>query len=403
MDEERKRELKDMIAGVVKDQMESSIERQANARPDWASLLNGDHSRESDEVPAEKGLAVARIVRAWTASNGDIDRAKRFADRAWKDALGKNIVGFFEKAVSAGDFTGGGFIIPPDIATDIIDLLTPRTIMRAAGTPVVPMPRGTLTMPKQTGDVSANYIGENEDITKSEPTGGQIVLSAKKLSALVPVSNDLLLYNAGNQADTYIRNTMVRRIAIREDKAFLRDDGTQHTPKGLRHWAASGNVYAANTTVNPANIEDDLVKAIDKLEGADVDMSRPVWLMAPRTKNYLAKLREAAGGNLLYPEMRNSTPTLLTYPVFVSNNIPTNLGSGTDESEVYLVNVPDTLIGEAGGLEIAADSSASYIEGGSLVSAFSRDQTVIRAIVRHDFGCLYEESVAIITGVKWFA
>jgi len=137
------------------------------------------------------------------------------------------------------------------------------------------------------------------------------------------------------------------------------------------------------------------------LEQADVDMADPAWIMSPRSKNFLMNLREAAGGNLIYPEMRNTSPSLLTFPVHVTTNIPNNLGGGADESEIYLFNVSDSLIAEAGGLEIAADASASYIEGSTLVSAFSRDQTVIRAIMSHDFAVLHEESVSVLTAVLY--
>jgi len=110
-----------------------------------------------------------------------------------------------------------------------------------------------------------------------------------------------------------------------------------------------------------------------------------------------------ANGNLIYPELRSTSPTIHTFPLFISNNIPTNLGGGSNETELYLVNMPDTLIGEAGGMEITVNDSASYVEGGNLQSAFSMDQTAVRAILRHDFAVMHEESVAIKTAVTWGA
>ena len=63
----------------------------------------------------------------------------------------------------------------------------------------------------------------------------------------------------------------------------------------------------------------------------------------------------------------------------------------------------DAIIGEASGLQIAVDSSASYVESGSLVSSFSRDETVIRAIQRHDFAMRHDVSIAIKNAVIWGA
>lgn len=395
----KKSEIKATLEKMVAEQLEKRNGGQAPRSLE--DILAASTPAPGHREPM-KGASVSRILRALTAAKGDTERAYRLAKAHWgskkDDVAGRMAIEAFEKANSAGDFGTGGFLIPEDMASDIIDLLRPRNVIRAAGAPTIPMPRGTLTLPKQTGDPSASYIGENQDITKSEPTGGHIVLSAKKLAALVPISNDLLLMDVGNQADMFIRDSIVRRIAIREDQAFIRDDGANNQPQGLRYWAEAGNVFgSAGTTAT--NVEDDLVTMMNNLEGNDVDMSNPVWFMSPRSKNHLVNLRDA-NGNLIYPTITNAQPTLYGFPVFVSNNIPNNLGGGT-ESEIYLVNVSDTIIAETGGLEVTADSTASYQEGGNLVSAFSRDQTVIRAIVRHDFAVVYPEAVTVMTGVTW--
>ena len=81
-----------------------------------------------------------------------------------------------------------------------------------------------------------------------------------------------------------------------------------------------------------------------------------------------------------------------------------NLGGGSNETELYLVDMNDAIIGEASDLEIAVDGSASYIDTGStLISSFTRDETLVRAIARHDFAMRHEESVAIKNAITWGA
>lgn len=393
----------EQLKTLIRDSVHSEVAPLRERATDWGSVINGGRASGPSEAQeaAKKGVNAARIVRAIAAARGDLNRAKLFSEKAYKGEDSRPVLEFFEKANEVQDFDTGGFMVPPDMSDEIIELLRPRSIVRAAGTPVIPMPRGTLTMPKQTGDVSANYVGESEDITKSEPTGGQIILSAKKLAALVPISNDLLLVTAGNKADEFVRSSIVRRVGTREDKAFLRDDGTQNTPKGLRHWVDSDNLVPSNGTTS-TNVESDLRDCVQALEGKDVDMTMPVWMMSPRSKNFLWNLRDG-NGNLIFPDLRTDRPTLYSFPVLTSNNVPDNLGSGSDESEIYLVNVADCLIAETGGMEITADPGAAYVEGGNLVSAFSRDQTVVRAIVRHDFAVQHNEAIAVMTGVQYGA
>jgi HK97 family phage major capsid protein len=93
--------------------------------------------------------------------------------------------------------------------------------------------------------------------------------------------------------------------------------------------------------------------------------------------------------------------TLWGFPFGTTTAIPTNLGGGSDESEIYFVDFADAIIGEAQTLTVDASTEASYKSGGNLVSAFSKDQTVIRAIEEHDFAMRHDASVAVLTAVKW--
>ncbi|MAF25363.1 phage major capsid protein [bacterium] len=392
-------ELKSLISEVMKEQdLDAKISEAVaplNERvTHWGDILMQTQSKTTRQASQdEQAIGVARIVRALAAAKGDPSRAANFGKKAWNDDLGDVCV----KALTAGDFTAGGFLVPDDLSQDMIPLLRAANVVRAMGTPTVPMPHGTLTLPKQTADISAAYVGESTDITKTEPTGGHITLTAKKLAALVPISNDLLDYDVGDAADRWVRDNLVRHIAGVEDQKFIRGDGLSGAPKGLRYWAQTANVTASNGT-SAANIESDFKDLLQDLEGNNVDMSNPVWIMAPRSKNHLLTLRDA-NGNLIYPDMRAAMPTIHTYPVFITNNIPTNLS--TNQTELYLVNVPDCLIGEAGGMEISVDSSASYVQSGSLVSAFSRDETVVRAILKHDLAVTHAESVAVKNAITW--
>ncbi|KKN90102.1 hypothetical protein LCGC14_0232150 [marine sediment metagenome] len=378
---------------LIQAKIDESLAPLKAQQTDWMEQIR----ERSDSAPKtyEKGIGAARFVRAMAFGRGDVARSVYFCEKAWDDDLSRSIA----KALQAGDFTAGGALIPPEFAAEIIDLLRSRSIVRAAGARVLPMNSGTLTIRKATGSSTASYVGESTDIAKTEPTVGQIVLNSKKLAAIVPISNDLLTFSSSPAADEFVRDDLVLSIATREDQAFLRDTGLQDTPKGLRYWAQAANVSGTNGT-SAANVELDFKELIDDLEGNDVKMIRPVWFMAPRSKNHLINLRDT-NGNLIFPDVRGASPTLYGYPVFVSTNIPVNLAGAGNQSEVYFVDMIDAIIGEATALEIAVDASGAYMESGTLKSAFSRDETLIRAISRHDFAVRHEESVAIKTAVVW--
>jgi HK97 family phage major capsid protein len=404
-----KTELLDSIKGLVAAQLKDlNIEDLVNkaveplkvqVTENMAKIATTSNQKSVMEKGTD-GIGAARFVRAMAAAKGNADRAAAFAKKAWNDDLGDVI----QKALGAGDFTAGGALIPPALAAEVIEFLRAKTIVRAAGARVVPMPRGTISFRAQTGTINASYVGESADIGKTQPTVGQVTLTAKKLAALVPISNDLLLYDADVTADAFVRDDLVRAISVREDLAFIRGDGLSDTPKGIRYWAPTSNINAwTSSWAATTNVEADLMGQITLLESANVDMTQVVWFMNPRTKNYLRTLRNA-NGFLVFPTINDVNPTIYGKPVFVSTNIPKNLGTGGNETEIYLVGMQDILIGEAGaagaggGLAIDVSPDASYIDG-SLVSSFSRDETVIRAILRHDLGCRHRESISILTGV----
>jgi HK97 family phage major capsid protein len=345
----------------------------------------------------EKGLTAARYIRALAAGRGDPERAMRVA-KAWGDEA-------LCKALETSTASGGGILIPDTMVADVIGLLTSQSVVRALGAESVPMDNGSLSMPYLATGTTASYVGEGKNIGKSEPTFGMMNLSAKKLAALVPISNDMLRV-ASAKADTVVRNDLVRALKLREDLAFLRDDGTDNKPKGMYHWArqyASANVFDithAGAAATLSEVTADLCKAAEKLESADVPMMKPGWVMPARIKWFLMKLRDGNGNLVFEPEMRQGT--LLSWPFKITNQLPRNLGTAGDETEIYLADFDSLIIGEQTQLEISVFEGGTYHDGTQLVSGISTDQTVMRAIAKHDFGCRYRgKEVAVINACDW--
>jgi HK97 family phage major capsid protein len=338
----------------------------------------------------DAGLVLGAMVRALAFAKGDVDKAVRFAR--------ENIHEEAARALMAGDEVAGGFLVAPDTSEDIIELLRPMSVFRKLNPRIYPMDGGQLRIRKITGGATGYYTEESSNITKSEQTTGTLELNAKKLAALVPISNDLLRRTRG-AADAIVRDDIVLAIDQRGDLAFIRGDGAQNTPMGLRYLAPSANVIAANGTVSLANVTIDLGKLILALEEADVKMVRPGWLMAPRTKHYLMTVRDGNGNFAYRQEMLGGT--LDGYPFGVTSQIPKNLGSGSNESELYFADFFDVALGETTNLILDASGDAAYHDGSGVVAAFSKDETVVRAIIEHDLGMRHDEAVALLTGVKW--
>lgn len=340
-------------------------------------------------APVVAGSNLAVMVMSIAAGGRDNQAA----------ALHAESLGFPEVAAALNRSTpsAGGYIVPPGYVNEMVEMLRATSVVRSFGARSIPMPSGQLNMGRQNGSATAGYIGESTDIAKSEPTFGNLVMTAKKLTSLVPVSNDLIRYS--NPAALSIVTDDLRAVmGLREDLAFIRDDGTGDLVKGIRYYVDSGNVFAANTTVNFNNITADAGKAKGLIKRANVQMINPGWLMHPDVEQFLMDLR-TTDGNYAFPEMERGMFRGLPYKT--TTQIPVNLGAGSNETELYLVEFSQALIGDSLDMVLDTSTEASYKDGANLVSAYSRDETLVRAIKAHDFALRHTKAAAVITGVRW--
>lgn len=344
----------------------------------------------------EKGLRFARMFRALAAGGGVPYVAAMIAEKEWGDS------GLFANQ-NMGSGSAGGFLVQEDVASEVIELLRPASVVMAMGPQTIDMPSGNMTMNRLATGASASYIGEQTDTPATGVQFGQVKLSAKKLGALIPISNDLIRANS-QQADRIVRDDLVVSLAQRMDLAFIRGSGTQFSPLGLRNQHtgtpfATTNVLAMTGSPTLATVTTDLGRLELALLNADVPMLRPGWLMAPRTMMHLLNLRDG-NGNYAFPEVQRGE--LRGKPFRVTTQIPTNLGGGTNETELYLADFAHVVVGEHMGIDVAVSTEAAYVDAGSTMrAAFSRDETVMRAIAQHDIGLRHLPAVAILTGVTW--
>ena len=193
---------------------------------------------------------------------------------------------------------------------------------------------------------------------------------------------------------------MVRAIAQAENQAFLRGDGTGGSPRGLRFWCQNANVMtSAGTTLT--NILTDLANAVVTLKNANVPMTACGWIMAPRSEMALMKIQNSNGFYVFRDEMLSGK--LWGFQYKTTTQVPTNLTDhgGATESEVYLADFDECVIGESMNLAIDASSEAAYFDGSNVIAAYSQDQTVVRAIEEHDFAVRRDQAVAVLNGVNW--
>lgn len=346
--------------------------------------------RDVKDAADGTGLHLARFVKA-VALGKMTGRNPIDVARHWRY---DNMANQMEKAMSQGILADGGALVPDQYRAELIELLRNKTVVRLAGAVQIDITgSASLTIPKQTGAATAYWGEENTAITPSQPTLGQMQLQEKKLTALTPISNDLIR-NASLSAEQLVRDDLVSVVSIAEDLKFLRGNGTGSAPRGIRYWAHSDNIFGetiagADGSHTVAEVKKDAAKMINKLEQQNVMLRRACWIFAPRTKWALMGMTETTGASAFEPMLAQGR-YYGGFPYYATNQVPINLVS--TDSEIYFVDMAEVVIGDFMGMAVEVFPNGTWSNAGTIVSGISSDQTVVRVIkktdliMRHDYG-----------------
>lgn len=337
-----------------------------------------------------------RAVKCIHASGGDIERAAFTAERKFGDA---DMAHEF-KALSATVPADGGYLVPEVYANEIIELLYPSTVIYSLGARRLGMANGNLNIPKIKTGSRALFAGENRAIPRSAPKFGNLKLSAKKLTALIPMSNDLLR-STNFDNDVIVGQDVTKQMALGVDYGALLGTGGEFQPLGITKNKGVLNIdvtsidteYSSNQGVLTAAFPNYLVASVLK---NNVYADGLGFVFNTSVEQFFKSLRDEVGGFIFAKEM-NENGTLVGYPYKTTNLLETTGG----KTQIVFGNWNDLVIGEQGALEIETSREGSWTDdAGNLVSAFENDQTLIRAINNVDTGLRHDESFAVATKVS---
>jgi len=355
-------------------------------------------------MPKEKGgegLGIGQFISL-------LSRTK-FQDALVSDAEQRFFTAMRQKALAEGTPSAGGVLVPREYMDDLLGLLRAQAVVRRANPRIQRFQKEMYQTSVSTG-ATAFYTQENAQIPISEETFAEApLLTPKNLTALVPASNYLL--RDATEAEDFVRRDLAEVLALREDLAFLRGTGTLGEPRGFRNIVGiTLDPLAPGGTgiqLSLANIR--RIRAVFRSQNAGA--VRPVWFFNPEFLTYLETLEEMSGGSptgrtLLDAETISYNDEGLTagrfdgVPFFSTTQLPNGTTGGNPTTELYLVNMAETILGENQELEIDLSREASYWDGAAWVSAFQNNQTVFRAVMRHDIAHRRPSQIIVQTGAR---
>jgi HK97 family phage major capsid protein len=301
-----------------------------------------------------------------------------------------------EKALASGGQSTGGALVPQQFVADLIELLRANVVVRKAGARTMDMAYGNLTIPRLAGGATSGYQDELDDIGISQETFDDVQFTAKKLTSLVPVSNDLIRRSAVS-VEQIVREDLVESIARREDLAFLLGAGTLKDPIGILNMGGSTVTGGAATLVGAIGT---LNSCELTLKAGNSRMLSPVWIFHPAVEMFLKGLTDQVGHYFFREEMERGM--LNGYPYMTTTQFPTNLQTDGHGSYIYFVDFADIIIGDAYTADVEVSYEGAYTgTDGTMVSAFQRDQTIFRIIREHDIQPRHLQSIVVASIDGW--
>lgn len=271
------------------------------------------------EKDLNKPVSTPITSKPMTMDEGKENKTGR-ASKAYKEAMMTAIRSKFKKItdiLQEGVAEDGGYLVPEELDSRLIDGLTEENIFRKLATQF-----------NTSGDHKINIAGakpaaawtdEGEAITFDDAKFSQILLDAHKLVVAVKVTEELL-YDSAFNLESYLTTQFSKAIANAEENAFLNGDGSGK-PTGI--FATTGGGEVAVTTASSTGITaDEVINLVYALKRPY--RKKAVFITNDATIAYLRKLKDGNGVYLWQPALTNSEPDrLLGYPIYTSSFVPT--------------------------------------------------------------------------------
>jgi len=314
----------------------------------------------------------------------------------------------YTKALSWLDETVGGALVGPPSFGELIEVLRNNEVLMAAGARVLPMPpTGRITWPRQTSAMTAYHNGESTNLTESTPGTGDVNLSAKKITILAKLPNELFHFSSV-PIEAFVRQDMGKVLSLKMDVTLLENVGSSTTPKGLINYT-NINTHTSNSTPASGNVgyaihPRDPYEMIAKTEEQNATfrafIMRPLLWAGIVNKRADAVSAGDGAGAFLFNVWREPNENmnverlrvgnLSGYPVFKSTQVSKTRVRGTATDLTYVLggDFSDYLIALSPAIEFAVSTQGD--------SPFVADQTWYKGVGYYDGAPRHEASFTLM-------
>jgi HK97 family phage major capsid protein len=264
----------------------------------------------------------------------------------------------------------GGYTVETSVLGDqFIELYKAQAVTMGLGR-VVGGAIGNVQIPSQTGGSTGYWVAEGVDVTDSALAMGQLLMTPKTAGGYIDATR-LLLMQSSIDFENLMVEDLTGVVANTIDIAGIKGGGAGQISGILTLPSGIGNVNMgdnAGAMTWPKIVEFETTAAV-----ANAPTRRPGWLTNPKVRGAAkTTLRTVTYGEKpLWDDQQPNTP-LNNYPVWVTNNVPSNYTKGSHGTAdlsalIFSTNWDDLVYVLWGGLEIGVSSEALFLSGGKRI------------------------------------
>lgn len=183
------------------------------------------------------------------------------------------------RALSSTVGTAGGFTVQTNVLGDsLIELLRNRTFVLRMGALNLTGLQGNIAIPRQNGGATAYWLTETGTVTAADQSFGQVALIPHRLAATTAYTTQLVAQSAIS-VEGFIRDDLMRVIAIEKDRVALGGLGAAGEPLGIANTTGIGSV-----TFGGAATWANIVLFETTLSNANADGGAIGWIVSPAAR-----------------------------------------------------------------------------------------------------------------------
>lgn len=289
------------------------------------------------------------------------------------------------KSQTVGTSSQGGYLVPTTVADSIVSKMKYISPIEQIATVIEDMP-ALYTLPSENTFATAYWVNEGAPPTGTGETFDPNLLTPFKAAAMDDFTSEIIADAATNPSiQNYVENRLAIALALLKNDAFTNGDGSGK-PYGFRSSAITPGSVAQNGDTTAYS---DVVALKYKLGTAYRKMG--VYVTSSAGVQALETIKDNQGRPIWRDGLAEDQPaTLLGRPIYVVDEIPANLGTGTNATELWYGVFSNYFVGHRGPLRI---------DYGTNGTDFANDKISLRVLQRVAGRPVLGEAFAKLTGV----